>query len=258
MVEIDPRAVVGEGARLADDVKIGPFAVIGGKVRIGRGTVVSAHAVIEDNTVIGEDNWIAPFAVLGGAPQHVTYKGEETSLVIGDRNKVREYVTIHRGTRGGRGETRVGSDNFIMVGCHIAHDCILGDRIIMANLATVAGHVVVEDDAVFGGFVGVHQYCKVGRAVMIAAGTKSPKDITPFALVGGEPPRFVGLNRVGLKRIGLPEASRSALRKAYRLIFGKEGLEKGLARAEAEFGTVPEVAHLLEFIRTSERGILRD
>lgn len=258
MAGIDPRAVVADGAGLGPDVEVGAFASIGAEVTIGQGTKIGPHAVIEGRTEIGQDNWIGPFSYIGGPPQHTTYKGENTAVIIGDGNRIREYVTIHRGTAGGRKETRIGSENFIMVGSHIAHDCIIGNRIIMANLATLAGHVVVEDDAVFGGFVAVHQYCRIGTVVMIAAGTKLTKDVTPYALVGGEPPHFVGLNRVGLKRVGMSESARTALRKAYRTIFTKAAsLEDGLAEALTEHGEVAEVRHLVEFIRGSERGIIR-
>jgi len=259
MPEIDKNAAVDPQAELDETVKVGPFAVIGPKVQIGPGVEVSAHAHIEGHTVIGSECWIGPFSYIGGPPQHTEYKGEDTKVTIGNRNKIREYVTIHRGAAEGRGETVIGSDNFIMVGCHIAHDCVIGNRIIMANLATLAGHVQVEDDAVFGGFVGVHQRCRVGTTVMVAAMARIVKDIPPYSMVGGETPRFLGLNRVGLKRVGVPEQSRTALRRAYRIIFGKGVLlEDGLERAEKELGEVPEVAHLLEFIRGSERGIIRD
>lgn len=256
---IDPRAVVHEQAQLADDVEVGPFAVISGKVKIDGGTTVCAHAVIEDHVTIGRDNYIGTFAHIGGPPQHVAYKGEETTLTVGDRNRIREYVTVHRGTADGKGETVVGSDNFIMIGSHIAHDCVLGDRVILSNLATLAGHVVVEDDVVFGGFAAIHQYCRVGKVAMLAAGTKATQDVPPFSMVGGEPPRFVGLNRVGLKRVNLPEEKRTALRRAYRLIFGKSGgLEESLNQAEQEFGEVAEVLHVINFIKGSTRGVVRD
>ncbi len=256
---IDPRAVVQKGAELAADVEVGPFAVIGESVTIGANTTVSAHAVIEGRVTIGSDNYIGAFSHIGGPPQHVSYNGEDTTLTIGDRNRIREYVTMHRGTVDGRGDTLVGSDNFIMIGSHIAHDCVLGDRIILANLGTVAGHVIIEDDVVFGGFVGVHQYCRVGRVAMLAAGTKAKKDVTPYSLVGGEPPRFVGLNRVGLDRVDMTKESRTAVRKAYRLIFKKgESLEDGLNRADNEYGQSADVAHLISFIRESERGVIRD
>lgn len=258
MTEIDPRAEVSPEAELGEGVKVGPFVTIGAGVKIGKNTEVSPHAVIEGRTVIGADNWIGPFAYIGGPPQHVAYKGEDTAVVIGDRNRVREYATIHRGTADGRGETRIGDDNFIMLGCHIAHDCVVGNRVIMANLATLAGHVVVEDDAVFGGFVAIHQYSRVGAVVMVAAGSKLSKDAPPYALVGGDPPRFIGLNRVGLKRVGMAESTRTDIRKAYRAIFSKETvLEEGLARAEADHGGSDEVKHLIEFFRGSERGVIR-
>lgn len=259
MSKIDPRACIAEGAKLEAEVEVGPFAVIGSEVSIGKGTVVAAHAVIEGRVSMGAQNYIGSFAHVGGIPQHVNYKGEDTSVVMGDRNRIRENVTIHKGTAEGNGETKIGSDNFIMVGSHIAHDCIIGNRIIMANLATLAGHVEVEDDAVFGGFVAMHQFCRVGRVVMAAAGTKMPRDAPPYSLVGGDPPRFVGLNRIGLKRTGMPEEAKKAIRKAYRLIFHKGvKLEEGVDRAESEFGQVEEVKHIIEFIRSSSRGIIRD
>jgi len=259
MAGIDPRAAVDDKAELAEGVEVGPFAVIGPNVKIGAGTTVGPHAMVEGRTEIGKDNYIGPFAFVGGAPQHTEYKGEDTSLKIGDRNRIREYATIHRGTPDGRGETVIGSDCFVMVGCHIAHDCVLGDRIIMANLASLAGHVVVEDDVVLGGFVGVHQYCRVGAVVMLAAMARVTKDVPPYSLVGGDPPRFLGLNRVGLKRVGMAEDSKKALRQAYRIIFSKSAhLDEGLENAEAELGEVAEVKHLIEFARSSERGLVRD
>ena len=186
------------------------------------------------------------------------YRGEETRLVIGDRNVIREYVTMHRGTARGLEETRVGSDNFIMALCHVAHDCILKDNIIMANSVQLAGHITVEDHVVFGGLAGVHQYCRVGRCSMVAGISRVPMDVPPFSLVGGSPARFVGLNRVGLRRIGLPRETTHALRQAYKIIFrsGKL-LEEGLKQAQTEYGSVPEVAHVLEFIRGSQRGVIR-
>ncbi len=258
MAGIDPRAVVADGAELGDGVTISPGAIISSEAKIGAGTFISAHAVIEGRVELGADNWIGPFAYIGGPPQHVGYKEEDTKVVIGDRNRIREYVTIHRGTEQGHGQTRIGSDNFIMLGSHIAHDCIVGDRVIMANLATLAGHVEVDDDAVFGGFVGIHQHCRVGPVVMMAAGAKVTKDSPPYAIVGGDPPRFIGLNRVGLKRVGMDDSTKTALRKAYRLIFDKNSsLEAGLKKAEAKYGELAEVKRVIDFIRGSKRGVTR-
>ena len=257
MPGIDPRAVVAPGAELADDVRIGPFAVIGPEVKIGAGTEVSAHAMIEGRTVLGRDNWIGPFAYIGGPPQHVGYRGEDTGVVIGDRNRIRECVTIHRGTAQGRGETRIGSDCYIMVGSHVAHDCVVGERVIIANLTTLAGHVLVEDDVVLGGLVGVHQHCRIGCVVMVAADAKLRKDVPPYALVGGDPLVFLGLNRVGLKRVGVAEEIKVQLRRAYRLIYGENSLAAGLGKAEEAFGGVAEVRHVLEFFRGSKRGVIR-
>ncbi len=258
MTDIHPSAIVAPEAELAESVSIGPFAVIGPGVRIRAGTKVSAHVVIEGLTEIGEENFIGPFACLGAEPQHTDYHGEPTRLVIGNRNRIREYVTIHRGTAHGRGETIVGDDNFIMVGCHIAHDCVLGNGIIMANQAQLAGHVLVEDYAVFGGLTGVHQYARVGECAMVAALSGVSLDAPPFSLVGGERARLIGLNRIGLKRKEVPPDTVQAIRRAYRMIFhsGKL-LKEALEKTDAELGDVPEVKHLIQFIRTSERGVLR-
>ncbi len=259
MAEVDPRAVVHDGAQLADGVSIGPFAVIGPGVSLGRGTVVCSHAVVEGSTEAGEDNWIGPFAYIGGPPQHTDYKGEDTKVRIGKGNRIREYTTIHRGTAEGGGVTSLGSHNFIMVGCHLAHDCTVGDRVVMANLTSLSGHVQVEDDAVIGGMVGVHQHCKVGTAVMVAGMARIVKDVPPYSMVGGEPPRFLGLNRVGLKRTGVQEGAKRDLRRAYRFMFEKGVLlEHGIERAEKELGGTEEVARLIRFVRESERGIIRD
>jgi len=256
---IDPRAVVSPGAELDGTVSVGPFAIIGDRVKIGAGTVVSAHACLEGRTEIGRENFIGPFTVIGAALQHTGYKGEDTSVRIGDRNHIREHVTIHRGTADGHVETVLGSDNYIMVGCHLAHDCVVGDRVTMANLATLAGHVVVEDDAVIGGFAGAHQRCRVGRGAMVGAMSKMVQDAPPYAMVGGEPVRFVGLNRVGLKRMQLTEQAKTALRRTYRIIFAPGvKLEEGLADAEKEYGDFIEVRHVVEFIKGSKRGIIRD
>ncbi len=259
MAGIDPMAAVDQKARIHPDAEVGPFAVVGPEVSMGPGCVIGAHAVIEGKVEMGAGNIVAPFACIGSAPQHTAYRGEPTMVKIGDRNHIREYVTVHRGTPEGGGVTEIGDDNFIMVSCHVAHDCRLGSRIVMANLCTLAGHVEVEDDAVFGGFVGVHQHCRVGSTVMVAAMARLAKDVPPYTIAGGEPPRFLGLNRVGLRRVGMEDEAKKALRKAYRVIFSKElSLEEGLAKAAEEYGGVAEVAHVIEFIRGSERGIVRD
>jgi UDP-N-acetylglucosamine acyltransferase len=166
-------------------------------------------------------------------------------------------VTIHRGTVQGHNETRIGSECMIMLGCHIAHDCVVGDRVLMANLSTFAGHVEVDNDAVFGGFTAAHQHCRIGRVVMVAAGSKLSKDVPPFALIGDDPPVFAGLNRIGLKRVGISEETKTAIRRAYRLIFGEKSLEAGLAKAETAMGAIPEVAHIIKFFRGSKRGVIR-
>jgi UDP-N-acetylglucosamine acyltransferase len=256
--ELHSTAVVHPRAELAPGVAVGPYAVIGEGVKIGSGTSIGAHALVEGPTELGRDNVIGPFAYLGAPPQHTAYRGEPTRLRVGDRNSIREFATLHRGTVQGRGETVIGDDNFIMVGCHIAHDCVVASHVMMANQAQLAGHVLVEDHAVVGGLAGMHQYCRIGRGAMLAALSGAAMDVPPWSLVGGERARFVGLNRVGIKRVGLSQETANALRLAYRTIF-RSGLklEEALEEAAEEFGGDPEVAHLIEFVRASQRGVIR-
>ena len=256
--EIHPSAVIHARAELAPGVSVGPYAVIGEAVKIGAGTRIGAHALLEGPTEIGRDNRIGPFAYLGAPPQHTAYRGEPTRLRVGDRNLIREYATLHRGTIQGRSETLVGDDNFIMVGCHIAHDCVVASHVTMANQTQLAGHVLIEDHAVLGAISGVHQYARVGRGAMLAGLSGAAMDVPPWSLVGGERARFVGLNRVGIKRVGLSPETANALRLAYRTIF-RSGLklEEALEEAAEEFGGDPEVAHLIEFVRASQRGVIR-
>ena len=255
---IHPTAVVHAQAELGLGAVVGAFAVIGPGVVVGAGTEIGPHAVLEGTTVLGRQNRIGPFVCLGGPPQHTAYQGEPTRLTIGDRNVIREYVTVHRGTAQGRGETVIGHDNFLMVGAHVAHDCVVGSHVIMSNQAQLAGHVLLEDHAVIGGLSGLHQHTRMGRGAMLAALSGAPMDVPPWSLVGGERAHFIGLNRVAIKRVGLSEQTANALRRAYRTIF-KSGLplEEALVEAAEEFGGDPEVAHLIEFVRTSKRGVIR-
>lgn len=258
MVEIHPSAIVDPSCELDEGVSIGPYAVISGGVKIGKGTIIGAHTVIEGKCVIGAENKIGCFVHLGGAPQHLKYNMEETSLFIGDSNQIREFVTIHRGTLEGGGKTVIGNNNFFMVGCHIAHDCKIGNGIVMANYTQLGGHSEVFDYAVFGGLSGVHQRARVGRCVMVAALAGVSLDAPPFSLVGGERARWLGLNRVGLQRLGFSDEKVMQIRKAYRIIFSPYTLlEKGLEQASSELGDVPEVKEIIEFFKTSKRGVIR-
>lgn len=255
---IDPRAVVDPGARIGTGVTIGPYSIIGPEVEIGPDTWIGAHVVIHGPTRIGARNRIHPFSSLGDAPQHVGYRGEPTTLVIGDDNVIREYCTLNRGTGEGRGETRIGDHNFIMAYCHVAHDCVIGDRTIFANNASLAGHVEVGDYCVLGGFTLVHQFCRVGAHSITGIGTITFKDIPPFVMAAGNTAEPHGLNVKGLSRRGFSPDTISALRQAYKTVY-RSGLRlnEALDRLAAEAGAVPEVAQWVAFIRGSRRGIIR-
>ncbi|BAV33931.1 UDP-N-acetylglucosamine acyltransferase [Sulfuricaulis limicola] len=254
---IHPLAIVDPGAKIGKDVQIGAFSIIGAGVEIGSGTWIGPHVVINGPTRIGSDNRIYQFSSLGEGPQHLGYKGEPTRLEIGDRNIIREYCTFNRGTTGGGGVTRLGHDNFIMAYCHLAHDCQVGNRTIFANGTSLAGHVHVEDQVIFGGFTMIHQFCRVGAHAMTGISTVTFKDIPPYLLVAGNTAVPHGLNVRGLKRRNFSEQSIEALRQAYKLVY-KSGLRLSEATEQlAQAATNPEVRHFLDFIKQSERGIVR-
>jgi len=255
---IDPRAVVDPGASLGEGVQIGPFAIVGPHVRIGRGTVIGSHSVVEGRTTIGADNRIFHFASIGAVPQDLKYHGEESSLVIGDRNRIREFSTIHLGTEGGGMETRVGDDNLFMAYSHVAHDCRIGNGVILANAATLGGHVAIGDGAILGGLSGVHQFCRIGKLAFIAAGSLVVQDVPPFMTVQGDRARLAGLNLEGLKRKGFGPDAISGLKKAYRILFRSDlPLPEAVSLVRAEPGMPSEVEELIRFILSSERGITR-
>jgi len=257
-VKIDSRAVIDPGARIDSDVAIGPFCVIGADVEIGPGCRLDSHVVIEGPTTLGPENMVAAMASLGGAPQDLKYAGEPTRLVIGARNKIREYVTINRGTTGGGGVTRVGDDNLFMASSHVGHDCQIGSRIIFANAATLAGHVEVGDEATIGAFSGVHQFCRVARHAFIGGYSVVTQDAMPYVMTVGNRAKSYGLNLVGLKRKGHSKETIRALKNAYLGLFrSKLVLKDALDKVQEELGHVEEVAFLIEFIRTSERGVCR-
>lgn len=257
-VLIDPRAVVAPGAVLAESVSVGPFSVIGADVEIGPGTVIGPHAVIQGPARIGRDNHVHQFASLGGAPQDKKYHGEPTRLEIGDRNTFFEYVTVNRGTVQDRGETRIGNDNWIMAYVHIAHDCVLHDNIIMANNATLAGHITVEDWAILGGFTKVHQFCRIGAHSFTGMNVDLTRDVPPYVMVSGTPVQPHGINSEGLKRRGFDAEQLRNIKQAYKIIY-RSGLrlEEALEKLRALAQSQPEVAVMVRFLETSERSITR-
>jgi UDP-N-acetylglucosamine acyltransferase len=253
---VDPTARVAPQAVLGPDVHVGPYAVIGPQVRLGRGTVVEAHAVIDGDTVAGEGNHFYPFCSVGLAPQDLKYKGEPTRLVIGSGNTVREFVTIHRGTAGGGGLTRIGDHNLFMAYAHVAHDCQVGSHTIFANGATLAGHVEVGDYATIGAYSGVHQFCRVGPHAFMGGYTVATKDVLPYSKTVGNRACIYGVNTLGLQRRGFAPETIAAIRQAFRLLVqSRLNTTAALARLEQE-RPVPEVVNLVEFIRTAKRGVI--
>ena len=223
MPQIHPTAIVAPGARLAEDVAIGPYAIVGADVVLGPGVRLAAHVVVDGRTTIGEGSRLFPFASVGLEPQDLKYKGEPSTLVIGRRNTIREYVTINPGTAGGGMVTRIGDDCLLMVGVHVAHDCQIGNQVIMANNATLAGHVVVEDYARLGGLCAVHQFVRIGRHAMIGGMSGVERDVIPYGQVMGERARLTGLNIIGMQRRGFSRDDIQGLRSAYHVLFRNEG-----------------------------------
>jgi UDP-N-acetylglucosamine acyltransferase len=257
---IHPSAIIEPSARLAPDVEVGPYTIIGKKVTIGKGSRIGAHAVIGDWTEIGENNQIFHQTSVGAPPQDLKYRGEETWTRIGDNNMIREFATIHRGTSSGHGETVVGSNNLFMAYSHVAHDCRIGSNVVMANVATLAGHVTIEDHVILGGLVAVHQFATVGAHVMVGGGTLIGLDIPPYMIAtsGKRDAKLRGLNLIGLKRRGFTDEAINNLKKAYKTLF-MAGLKlpDAIARIRAEVRGGSEVEYLLAFIERSERGICR-
>lgn len=255
---IHAQAIIHPNAKLGEDVHVGAYTVIGADVEVGDGSWIGPHVVINGPARLGRGNKVYQFCSLGEAPQHVGYRGEPTWLKLGDRNVIREFCTLNRGTADGRGETRIGSDNFFMAYVHVAHDCIVGDRIVFANCASLAGHVTVEDYAFLGGFTGVHQFCRVGAHCMTGIATVTFKDIPPYVLASGNTAVPYGINVRGLTRRAFSATTIEALRGAYKTLY-RSGLPLGeaLARLKATASGVAEIRHLVSFIESSERGIIR-
>jgi UDP-N-acetylglucosamine acyltransferase len=255
---IHPTSIVHPSAQIADGVHIGPYTVVGEHVSIGAGTVIGPHVVIEGWTEIGRDNRIFQFASLGAPPQDLKYRGGKTTLKIGDRNTVREFVTLHCGTEDGGGETVLGNDNLFLAYSHVAHDCCVGNGVILSNGATLGGHAIVGDYAILSGLCAVHQFTRIGCHVMIAGGSMVTQDVVPYTMVQGDRAKTVGLNLIGLKRRGFSEATVRSIKKAYRLVF-RSGIkvEEALEKIGAELESSPELDVFVDFIKNSERGIAR-
>ncbi len=256
---IHPTALVSEGATIHPDASIGPLCVVGPDVSIGEGTQLISHVSVQNHTSIGEGNTIHPVAVLGGAPQDLKYNGESSQLVIGNNNQIREGATLNIGTNAGNGETRVGNDCLMMAYSHVAHDCILGNRVILANSVGLAGHAELGDHVIIGGLAGVHQFCRVGRHSFVAAGAMVAQDVVPFAIVQGDRAQHVGINSVGLRRAGWKQGQVAAVRTAFKRIFHPESARLvALEQTESTLAVESsEVAEMCEFIRSATRGVCR-
>jgi UDP-N-acetylglucosamine acyltransferase len=255
---IHPTAVVDPRAQLDSSCEIGPYAVIGPQVKMGPENVVGAHAVLEGDLTFGRGNRVFPHACIGQIPQDLKWRGEKTRIEIGDRNQFREFTTVHLGTEGGGGVTRIGSSSLFMANSHVAHDVRVGDRCVFANSVALAGHVEVDDHVILGGLSAVHQFTRIGRFAFAAGGSMITMDVAPYCTVQGDRAQVAGLNTVGLQRAGYGEDQLSRVKDAYKLIF-RSGtpLKEALAQLEAEHGKQPEIAYLVAFLRKSERGIVR-
>ena len=258
---VHPSAVIHPKARLGEGVAVGPYAVIGEHVTIGARTQLGPHCVIEGHTTIGEVCRIFTGAVIGSSPQDLKYRGEETILRIGDRNLIREYVTINPGTEGGGGKTIIGSDCLFMAYAHVAHDCVLGDHVVLANSVALAGHITIEDHAIIGGLVGVHQFVRIGTLSIVGGCSRVIQDVPPYATCVGYPARVFGINSEGLRRAESAPDVREQLHRAFRILFhSRLSMSHALEQLTAELEPVSacaEVRHLVEFVRQSKRGVCR-
>ncbi|GMU58453.1 MAG: acyl-ACP--UDP-N-acetylglucosamine O-acyltransferase [Myxococcales bacterium] len=257
-MSIHPTAIVDPKAKVHPEATIGPYAIIGPDVSIGAGTSVGPHAVIVGDTTIGAKNRIFHHASVGAEPQDLKYAGEKTKLVVGDENLIREFTTLHTGTTGGGGVTRVGNRNLFMAYAHVAHDCLVGDGCVLANAATLAGHVEIGDHVIVGGLSAVHQFTRIGKHAFIAGGGMVVMDVPPYCTAQGDRAELAGLNTVGLTRHGFSEEQIARIKDAYKILFrSKLGLNEALSRLKAEYGGQPEIEAMLDFIATSKRGITR-
>jgi len=259
LTEIHSTAIVNPRAELAENVRIGPYCVIGEHVRIGRDTEIESHVVIEGHTQLGERNKIFPFVSIGSPPQDVGYRGEDTRVAIGNDNLVKEFVTINRATTKQDWVTIVGNDNFVMASAHVAHDCKLGNRIIMSNAATLGGHTEIGDHAILGGLAATHQFVRIGAYAFVGGKSGVDRDVPPFMMISGERAKLYGVNRRGLRRHGFSQEVIDGLKKAYRIIWREErALEEAIKKAREEILSFPELEMLLGFFEGSKRGVLRE
>ncbi len=259
MSTIHPTAILSDQTTFADDVTIGPYAVIEGEVHLGNGTIIDHHATIKGKTVIGSSCRVYPYALVGTDPQDLKYQEGMSELIIGNHTVIREYATISRGTEHGGGSTRIGSQNFIMAYSHIAHDCQFGDHIILSNGATFGGHSEVEDHAIIGGLSAIHQFCRIGAYSFIGGASGVSQDIPPYVLANGNHTRLYGLNSEGLKRHNFSKKTIKTINQAFRILFRTTGisLAKAIEQVENEVENIPEVAHMINFIKQSKRGVCR-
>lgn len=254
--DIHPTALIDPEARLAPGVKVGAYAIVGPRVTIGEGTSVGPHVLVERDTQIGNDCTLAKGAVLGTDPQDLKYQGERTSLVVGDRTVVREYATLNRGTAA-RGRTEVGNDCLLMAYVHVAHDCVVGDHVVLSNAVNMAGHVSIGDHAIVGGLTAIHQFVRVGCHAFVGGASRVPKDVPPYLKAAGNPMQLYGLNGVGLQRRGFSEDVRVQLKRAYRIFFHSQlNVSQAIERVRDELPASPELETFLSFVEESERGIL--
>ncbi|TMA23718.1 MAG: acyl-ACP--UDP-N-acetylglucosamine O-acyltransferase [Deltaproteobacteria bacterium] len=255
---IHPTAVVDKHAELDSSVEVGPYAVIGPKVKIGPRTRVGPHAVIEGDTTLGSNNVVFQFAAIGAIPQDLKYAGELTKLVIGDHNTIREFATVHIGTAGGGGVTRIANHCLLMANSHVAHDVQLADGCILANSCALAGHVVVEDRVIFGGLSAVHQFTRIGRLAFVSGGAMVTQDVPPYVTVQGDRAEVVGINTVGLTRAHFKDEQQARVKNAFKILYrSKLGFREAIAHVRAEHGGHDEIDHLVAFLENSERGIAR-
>jgi UDP-N-acetylglucosamine acyltransferase len=253
---IHPTAVIAEGAHLDESVDVGPYAVIGANVRLGPGCTVGAHAIVDGHSTFGRGNRIFPHACVGLVPQDLKYAGEPTRLEVGDENVFREFSTVHIGTEGGGGVTRIGSRNLVMAYAHVAHDCRLGSGNVLANCATLAGHVQVDDHVILGGLAAIHQFVRIGSHAFISGGSMVAMDIPPYCTAQGDRATLAGLNTVGLTRHGFDKNQVRRIKSAYKTLFrSKLGMKEAVAQVRAEYGGKEEIDRLLSVIENSERGV---
>ena len=257
-MSVHPTAIIGSGAKLHPTVEVGPYAVIGPQVEIGAGTTVGPHAVIDGRTRLGERNKVFQFASVGAPPQDLKYAGEDSALEIGNENLIREFTTLHKGTSGGGGVTRIGNRNLFMAYAHVAHDCQVGNGCVLANAATLGGHVEIGDNVILGGLAAVHQFTRIGQHAFVAGGAMVVMDVPPFCTAQGDRAELAGVNTIGLARHGFGEDRITRVKEAYRILFqSKLPLEEAVERLRTELGDQSEIQTLLTFVTTSERGLTR-